>query len=221
MDIMDSMDIMDIMDSMDIMDIMDIMIITAWLAMAGAVLALVLWRIEAIHFGKPKIKNKNLVRLIWIRGVNLCLILNTAHFTLYTTYCTWSCTCTWICTFTLHTPHWALHSAHDTFILNISQLSSNSSWWQVQSTTSCELNPDWSQYVNLAQWDSLNNWDQNSFLINSPCINSPKLEPWTWLTNSPQGPKYPLREDPKKRGKKGEKTYPNCNKPKLAALKNL
>ena len=44
-DIMDSMNIMDIMDSMDIMDIkdiMDIMIITAWMAMAGAVSALVL-----------------------------------------------------------------------------------------------------------------------------------------------------------------------------------
>ena len=32
---------MDIMDIMDIIDIMDIMIITAWMAMAGAVFALV------------------------------------------------------------------------------------------------------------------------------------------------------------------------------------
>ena len=37
---MDIMDIMDIMEIMDIMDIMDIMIITAWMAMAGAVSAL-------------------------------------------------------------------------------------------------------------------------------------------------------------------------------------
>ena len=36
-DIMEVMEIMDIMDIMDIIDIMDIMIITAWLAMAGAV----------------------------------------------------------------------------------------------------------------------------------------------------------------------------------------
>ena len=42
MEVMDIMDIMDIMDTMDIMNIMDIMIITAWLAMAGAVSALVL-----------------------------------------------------------------------------------------------------------------------------------------------------------------------------------
>jgi hypothetical protein len=69
---------------MDIMDIMDIMIITAFLAMAGAVLALVLWRTEAIHFWKPKIKNKNLVRLICMRGENFCL--NTAHCTLHTVH---------------------------------------------------------------------------------------------------------------------------------------
>ena len=45
-DIMDIMDIMNIMVIMDIMDIMDLMIITAWqwLAMAGAVSALVLCR---------------------------------------------------------------------------------------------------------------------------------------------------------------------------------
>ena len=41
MDIRDIMDIMDIMDFMDIMDMMDIMIITAWMAMAGAISALV------------------------------------------------------------------------------------------------------------------------------------------------------------------------------------
>ena len=35
------MEIMDIMDIMNIMDIMEFMIITAWLAMAGAVSALV------------------------------------------------------------------------------------------------------------------------------------------------------------------------------------
>ena len=40
-DIMEVMDILDIMDIIDIMDIMDIMILTACLAMAGAVLALV------------------------------------------------------------------------------------------------------------------------------------------------------------------------------------
>ena len=40
-EIMEVMDIMNIMDIMDIIDIMDIMIITAWLAMAGAVSALV------------------------------------------------------------------------------------------------------------------------------------------------------------------------------------
>ena len=43
MAVMNIMDIMDIMDIIDIMDIMDIMIITAWLAMAGAVSALVLF----------------------------------------------------------------------------------------------------------------------------------------------------------------------------------
>ena len=43
-DIMDIMDIMDILDILDIMDIMDIMIITAWMAMAGAVSALVLFK---------------------------------------------------------------------------------------------------------------------------------------------------------------------------------
>ena len=42
MEIRDIMEIMDIMDIMDIMGMMDIMIITAWMAMAGAVLALVL-----------------------------------------------------------------------------------------------------------------------------------------------------------------------------------
>ena len=36
------MDIMDIMDIIDIMDFMDIIIITAWMAMAGAVSALLL-----------------------------------------------------------------------------------------------------------------------------------------------------------------------------------
>ena len=41
MDIRDIMKIMDIMDIMEIMDIMDIMIITAWMAMADAVLTLV------------------------------------------------------------------------------------------------------------------------------------------------------------------------------------
>ena len=35
------MDIRDIMDIVDIIDIMDIMITTAWMAMAGAILALV------------------------------------------------------------------------------------------------------------------------------------------------------------------------------------
>ena len=49
MDIMDVMDIMDIMDIMDVMDIMDIMIITAWLAMAGAVSALVLLSMSVFH----------------------------------------------------------------------------------------------------------------------------------------------------------------------------
>ena len=42
MDIMDIRDIMDIMDIMDSMDIMNIMDITAWMAMAGAVSALVI-----------------------------------------------------------------------------------------------------------------------------------------------------------------------------------
>ena len=41
-DIMEGNDIMDIMDIMDMMDIMDIMIITAWLDMAGVVLAVVM-----------------------------------------------------------------------------------------------------------------------------------------------------------------------------------
>ena len=40
-DIMNIMDNMDIIDIMDIMDMIDIMIITAWMAMAGAVSALV------------------------------------------------------------------------------------------------------------------------------------------------------------------------------------
>ena len=39
MDIRDILDIMVIMDILDIMDIMDIMIISAWMAMAGAVSA--------------------------------------------------------------------------------------------------------------------------------------------------------------------------------------
>ena len=42
-DIMDITDIMDIRDIMDIMDIMDILIITAWMAMAGAVSALIFY----------------------------------------------------------------------------------------------------------------------------------------------------------------------------------
>ena len=41
MDIMILRDIMDIIDISNIMDIMDIMIITAWMAMAGTVPALV------------------------------------------------------------------------------------------------------------------------------------------------------------------------------------
>ena len=45
-DIMEVMEIMDIMDIMNILDIMDIMIITAWLAMAGAVSALVIWKVS-------------------------------------------------------------------------------------------------------------------------------------------------------------------------------
>ena len=67
MDIMDIMyiivvmDMMDIMDIMNITDIMNIMIITDWLAMAGAISALVIhgalwiailnewWNIEYIH----------------------------------------------------------------------------------------------------------------------------------------------------------------------------
>ena len=40
-DIIDGVDIMDILDIMDIMGIMDIMNITAWMAMSGAVSALV------------------------------------------------------------------------------------------------------------------------------------------------------------------------------------
>ena len=47
-DIMEVIEIMDIMDIMDIMNIMDIMIITAWLAMAGAVSALV--NCIGVHF---------------------------------------------------------------------------------------------------------------------------------------------------------------------------
>ena len=53
MDIMDIMDIIDIMDIMDFMDMMNIMIITAWIAMAGAVLALVVIQI-AVTFNKIK-----------------------------------------------------------------------------------------------------------------------------------------------------------------------
>ena len=58
MDIMDIMDIREIMDNMDMMDIMDfieiidLMIITAWMAMAGAVLALVYYTMlaeDAVH----------------------------------------------------------------------------------------------------------------------------------------------------------------------------
>ena len=51
-DIMEVMDIMDIIDIMNIMDIMDIMIKTAWLAMAGAFLALVLNGLVELHIGK-------------------------------------------------------------------------------------------------------------------------------------------------------------------------
>ena len=43
MDIMDIRDIMEVLVIMDIMDIIYIMIITAWLAMAGAVSALVMY----------------------------------------------------------------------------------------------------------------------------------------------------------------------------------
>ena len=65
MDIMDSMDIIEIMDIFDIMDIMDgmdimdtmynmdIMNITAWMALAGAVLALVFTK-QCISFNIKK-----------------------------------------------------------------------------------------------------------------------------------------------------------------------
>ena len=49
---MEVMDIMDIMEIMNIMDIMDIMIITAWLAMAVAFLALVLNGLVELHIRK-------------------------------------------------------------------------------------------------------------------------------------------------------------------------
>ena len=45
------MEIMDIMDIMNIMDILEFMIITAWLAMAGAVSALVLGYFRGGHLG--------------------------------------------------------------------------------------------------------------------------------------------------------------------------
>ena len=50
MDIMDVMDIMDIMNIMDIMDIMDILITTAWMAIAGAVSSLFLYKSVARQF---------------------------------------------------------------------------------------------------------------------------------------------------------------------------
>ena len=53
------MDIMNIMDIMDIIDIMDIMIITAWMAMAGAVSALVLF-----YYGFRKSKFYFLLSLV-------------------------------------------------------------------------------------------------------------------------------------------------------------
>ena len=51
-DILYVMDILDIMDIMGIMDIIDIMIITAWLAMAGAVLANVFFLLQNLIFSE-------------------------------------------------------------------------------------------------------------------------------------------------------------------------
>ena len=51
MDIMNILDIMDIMDIMEIVDIRDIMIINAWMAMAGAVSALVTYRVQTLASG--------------------------------------------------------------------------------------------------------------------------------------------------------------------------
>ena len=65
LDIMDIMDIMDIKNIMDIMDIMDIviMIITAWMAMADAVSALVVYasrcrKWNGVEWGKVLNKKK-------------------------------------------------------------------------------------------------------------------------------------------------------------------
>ena len=55
---------MKIMDSMDIMDIMDSMIITAWMAMAGAVSALVLNHAEISLAYEP---------------TSMCLSISNAH----------------------------------------------------------------------------------------------------------------------------------------------
>ena len=55
MDIRDIMEVMEIMDIMDIMNIMDIMIITVWLAMAGAVSALVVLGFQAVTRGENKL----------------------------------------------------------------------------------------------------------------------------------------------------------------------
>ena len=63
MDIMNIMDIRDIMDILDIIDIMDIMIITSWMVMAGAVLALVLVGVgfQAQHEAKTSCHMTNIL----------------------------------------------------------------------------------------------------------------------------------------------------------------
>ena len=52
-----------------------------------------------------------------------CRTLHTAQCTVYTTHSTCTCKCTCYCTWTLHTSHWALHTAHRTFILHVAHLS--------------------------------------------------------------------------------------------------
>ena len=61
MGIMEVMDIMNFMNIMDIMDIMDIMIITAWLAMAGAVSAS---RMTFIHHSSF-VHFQSLIKAFW------------------------------------------------------------------------------------------------------------------------------------------------------------
>ena len=76
--------------------------------------------------------------------------LYTAHFTLYITYWTYSCTCTY--TRTLHTTHWALPNANHTSILHVAHLSLQTvKTWLSWVSREWWPNEHWSNCISLGQ----------------------------------------------------------------------